>query len=120
VVGNTIAHRFDQDWFSAILECHATGFFGDFANGKDVVAVNADGVDAVAYATAGDAVATVLFDCGGGDCEAVVAADEDYGTGTCGCYVEGGVKVAFAGGAFAEVAGYYSWRSLGVLHVLKL
>lgn len=119
-MGDAVAHRFNEDRLSAIFERHATGFLGDFANSKDVVAVNTDGVDAIAYATAGDAVATVLFDCGGGDCEAVVAADQDYGTGTCGCYVEGGVKVAFAGGAFAEVAGYYSWRSLGVLHVLKL
>lgn len=52
------------------------GFFGGLADGEYVVAVDADGVDAVADAAAGDAVASVLFQCRGGDCVPVITADE--------------------------------------------
>ena len=91
----------------------------DFADGEDVVAVDADGVDAVADATARDAVAAVLLQCGRRDGVPVVAAYEDDGAGACGGNVEGGVAVAFAGGAFAKVAGYDSRWEVGVLQGLQ-
>ena len=87
VMGGAVAHRFDEDGFAAIFECHSAGFFGDFTHGENVIAVDADGVNAVANAAAGDAVAAVLLDCCGGDGEAVVSTDEYYGTRACGCYV---------------------------------
>ena len=120
MVRDAIAHRFDEDGFAAVFERHPAGFPGDFAHREDVVAVDADGVDAVTDAAAGDAVAAVLLDGCGGDGEAVVATDEDYGAGARGCDVEGGVEVSFAGGTFSEVAGYDSRWDLGVLEGLEL
>ena len=115
VVRDAVAHRFDEDGLAAVFQRHASRFLGDFADGEDVVAVHADRIDAVSDAAARDAVAAVLFQCGGRDGVAVVAADEDDGAGArCG-YVEGGVEIAFAGGSFAKVAGYDSGRDIGVL-----
>ena len=61
VVGDAVAHRFDEDRFATVLERHSAGFFRDFPHGEDVVAVYADGVDAVTDTATGDAVATVLL-----------------------------------------------------------
>lgn len=119
MVRDAVAHRFDEDGFAAVGEGHAAGLLGGFAHGEDVVAVDADGVDAVADASAGDAVASVLLEGWGGDGVAVVAAQEDDGAGAGGGDVEGGVEIAFAGGAFAEVAGYYAPRQVGVLEGLE-
>ena len=61
MVRYAITHGFDEDWFSAVREGHFAGDFGYGADGEDVVAVDADGVDAVADAAACDAVAAVLL-----------------------------------------------------------
>ena len=118
-MGNAVAHRFDEDGLSAVFERHAASSLSGFSHGEDVVTVYADSVDPIAYTTAGDAIAAVLLDSRGGDCEPVVAADEHYGAGARGCYVESGVEVAFAGGAFAEVACYYSVGEFRVLQCLE-
>lgn len=118
VVRDAVAHRLDEDGFPAVGEGNAARFLRCFVDGEDVVAVDADGVDAVAYAAAGDAVAAILFQGRGGDGVAVVAADEDNGTGAGGGDVEAGVEVAFAGGAFAEVAGDDAGGEVGVLEGL--
>lgn len=117
---DAVAHCFYEDRFAAVFEGHTAGFFCCFADGEDIVAVDADGVDAVANAAAGDAVAAVLFQRWGRDCKAVVAADEDDGAGACGGDVEGGVEIAFAGGTFAEIACYDSGSYVGILKGLKL
>ena len=102
------------------MEGDAAGFAHGFVDGEDVVAVDSDGVDPIADAAAGDSIATVLFQGRGGDGVAVVAADEDYGTGSGGGNVEPCVEVAFAGSAFAEVASYYAGWGVGVLEGLEL
>ena len=61
MVRDAVGHGFYEDGFPAVLEGHSAGFLCDFADGEDVVAVDADGVDAVADAAAGDTVAAVLF-----------------------------------------------------------
>lgn len=115
MVRDAVAHSFNEDGPSAIFQGHSTGFFGHFADGEDVVSVDADCVDAVSDSSAGDAVASILFEGWGRDGVAVVAADEDYGAGSCGCDVEGGMEVAFACGTFAEVAGNDPLWDVGVL-----
>lgn len=120
VVRDTVAHRFDEDWPAAVRERNAARFPHRLVHGKDVIAVNADRVDAVAHAAAGDTVAAVLVERRGGDGVAVVAADEDDGAGPRGGDVQAGVEVAFAGGALAEVAGYDAGRGIGVLEGLEL
>lgn len=119
MVRDAVAHRFDQDRFPAVLQRHRPRFPGGFADGEDVVAVDADGVDAVSDPAARDAVAPVLFQGGRRDGVAVVAADEDDGAGAGGGDVEGGVEVALAGGAFAEVAGYDALGEVWVLEGLE-
>lgn len=118
MVRDAVAHRLDEDGFPAVGEGDAARFLRCFVDGEDVVAVDADGVDAVAYAAAGDAVAAILFQGRGGDGVAVVAADEDDGAGAGGGEVEAGVEVAFAGGAFTEVAGDDTGGGVGVLEGL--
>lgn len=61
---DAICHRFDEDWLTAVLEGKFAGSLDRFTNGPNVVAVDADGVDAVADASGGNAVSTVLFQCG--------------------------------------------------------
>lgn len=119
MVRDAVAHRFDEDRFSAVFERHATSLLRDFAHSKNIITINANSVDTVSYAAASDAITTVLLDGGGGDGEAVVAADEDDWTGARGGYVEGGVEVTFASGTFAEVAGYNSLGDGGVLKGLE-
>ena len=119
MVGNAIAHRFDEDRFAAVLERHSACFFCGFSDGEDVVAVNADSVDAVTDSSACDAVATILLQCGGGDGVAVVSTEENYGAGACGGNVESGMEVSFACSAFAEIAGNNSRSQVGVLKGLK-
>lgn len=119
MVRDAVAHRFDQDRFPAVLQRHRPRFLGGFADGEDVVAVDTDGVDAVADPAARDTVAPVLFQGGRGDGVAVVAADEHNGAGAGGGDVEGGVEVALAGGAFAEVAGYDALGEVWVLEGLE-
>ena len=118
VVRDAVAHRLDEDGFPAVGEGDAARFLRCFVDGEDVVAVDADGVDAVAYAAAGNAVAAILFQGWGGDGVAVVAADENDGAGAGGGEVEAGVEIAFAGGAFAEVAGDDTGGGVGVLEGL--
>lgn len=76
MVGDAVAHGFDQDWFAAAGKGHVARFFRGLSYGEYVVAVYADGVDTVADASAGDAVASVLFQRGGRDCVAIIATDE--------------------------------------------
>ena len=118
MVGNAVAHRFNEDGFAAILQCHPPCFFGHFAYGEDVVPIYADGVNTVAYTSASDAIPAVLLQGWCGDCVAVVAADEDHGARACSCYIEGGMEVALAGCTFAEVAGYNPRSDVGVLKSL--
>ena len=118
MVRDAVAHRLNEDGFAAVREGDAARFLRCFVDGEDVVAVNADRVDTVAYAAAGDAVAAILFQGWGGDGVAVVAADEDDRAGAGGGDVETGVEVAFAGGAFAEVAGDDAGGGVGVLEGL--
>lgn len=119
MVRDTVAHCLDKDGTAAVRERNAACFPHRLVHGEDVVAVDADRVDAVAHAATGDAVAAVLFQCRGGDGVAVVAADEDDGAGASGGDVQAGVKVAFACSALAEVAGYDSGRGVGVLEGLE-
>lgn len=78
-MGDAIAHSFDKDGPSSIFQSHPTGFSGHFVYGENVVAVDADGIDAVSDSPTGDSVAPVLFQGGCGDGIAVVATDEDHG-----------------------------------------
>lgn len=94
-MGNAIGHCFDEDGAPAIGERQLARFLGHLEHGPDVVAVDADRVDSVAGAAAGDAVAAVLFQRGGRDGVPVVATDEDYGAGARGGYVEGAVEISF-------------------------
>ena len=120
MVGNTVTHRFDEDGAAAVFEGHTSSSGCRLADGEDVVAVDADCVDAVTDSATGDAVAAVLVQGRGGDRVAVIPADEDYGAGS-GCGdVEGGVEVSFACGTFAEIAGYYSRFDVWVLEGLHL
>lgn len=61
MVGDAVAHCFDEDGPATVGEGDLACFLCGFVDGEDIVAVDADGVDAVAYAAAGDAVAAVLF-----------------------------------------------------------
>lgn len=65
VVRDAVAHGFDEDGLApagvVAGESHLARFARDAPHGEDVVAVYPDGVDAVADAAAGDAVAAVLF-----------------------------------------------------------
>lgn len=99
---DTVGQGLDEDGLAAVLEGELAGFLDGLADGPDVVAVDADGVDAIANAAAGDAVTAVLLKRGRGNGVAVVAADEDDGAGPRGGDVEGGVEVARAGGSLAE------------------
>ena len=96
MVADAIAHCFDEDGFAAAFEksafsrCECGG-----PNGEDIVAVDADRVDAVADTAGGDPVATVLLKGRCGDGVSVVAADEDDGTAAGSSNVEGSVEVAF-------------------------
>lgn len=65
MVRDAVAHRFDQDGLATFGEGHAAGTFCNFADSEDVVAVYANGVDAIANASAGDPIAAVLFKRGG-------------------------------------------------------
>lgn len=105
-MGDAVGHGFDEDRAIGFGEGAGAGVLGYFADSEDVVAVDADGVDSIADAAGGNAVAFVLLDTGGGNGEAVVAADEEHRAGFGGGDVEGGVEVAFRGGAFAKVTGY--------------
>lgn len=118
MVGDAVAHCFYEDGFAAVLQCHTPSFLRYFANGEDVVSIDADGVDTVAYASAGYAIATILLQGWGGDRIAVVAANEDDGTGASSRYVQGGMKVAFAGCTFAEVARHNTRNDVGILESL--
>ncbi len=89
-------------------------------NGEDVIAVYTDGINAVADATTGDAISTVLLECGGGDCIAVVPANKDDRTRTSGRNVKSSVEIAFARCAFSEIACNYSRRNIGILQCLDL
>ena len=60
-----------------------------------------------------------MFEGRGGDGVAVVAAEEDDGAGAGSGDVKGGVEVAFAGGAFAEIAGCDAGGNGGVLEGLE-
>lgn len=83
-------------------------------DGKDVVPVHADRVDPVTDASACDAVPPVLLQRWRRDGVPVVSADEDRRAGAGGGYIQRGMEVAFAGGAFAKVAGYYRRGDVGV------
>ena len=117
---DTVAHRFNKDWLSTILERHSPGFFSHFPYSEDVITVNADGIDAVTYTATSDAVAAVLLDGRGGDGEAVIPAEEDHRAGARSCYIESGVEITFASGTFAKVAGYDSGYNLRILEALEL
>ena len=96
MVADTVAHCFDEDRFTAVVvegalaRCKCDG-----SDGEDVVAVNADCVDAVADAARGDPVATILFEGRCGDGVSVVTADEDDGAAASSGNVEGSVEIAF-------------------------
>ena len=60
-----------------------------------------------------------MFQGRGADGVAVIAAYEHDRAGTGGGDVEGGVEIAFRGGAFAEVAGCYSSGEGGVEETLE-
>lgn len=60
-----------------------------------------------------------MFQGGGGNGVAVVAADEDDRTRTGRSDVETGMEVAFAGGAFAEVTGDDAGWDVRVLEGLE-
>lgn len=114
-----VGHHLDENGLATVGEGEGAGGFCGGAHGEDVVAVDADGVHAVAGAAGGDAIATVLVAGGCGDGVAVVAADEDAGCLSCGGDVEGGVEVAFARGAFAEVGDGHTGFGVRVLLVLE-
>ena len=98
MVTDAVAHRFDEDGLAAaaaIVEgALARGKRGS-PHGEDVVAVDADRVDAVADAARGDPVAAILFERRCRDGVPVVPADEDDRAAAGGGDVEGGVEVAF-------------------------
>ena len=118
VVGNAVAHCFNEDGFAAILQCHSPCFFGHFAYSEDIVPIYADGVNTVAYTAASDAITAVLLQGRCRDCVAVVAANEDHGARACSCYIKGGMEVTLAGCTFAEVAGYNPRSDIRVLESL--
>ena len=118
MVGNAVAHRFDENGFAAILQCHPACFFGHFSYSEDIIPVYPDGVNTVAYTSASDTITAVLLKGRCGDCVAVISADEDHGARACSCYIKGGMEVALAGCTFAEIAGYNSWSDIGVLESL--
>jgi len=120
MVADAVGHHFDEDGLAAVFEGEDARLFGRAAHGEDVVAVDAEGGDAVACAARRDAVAPVLVAGGRRDGVAVVAAEEDAGDLAGGGDVEGCVEVAFRGGAFAKVAHRHSLLLVGVLQVLHL
>lgn len=105
MMAHAVTHRLDEDGLAPARERHRPRKPHHLPHGKDVVPVHAHRVDAVADAAAGDPVAPVLVQCWRADRVPVVAADEDDGAGARRGDVQRGVEVAFAGGAFAEVAG---------------
>ena len=118
MVTHAVGHHFDEDGLAAVLERKAPCVRGGAAHGEDVVAVDAEGRDAVACAARGDAVAPVLVR---GWCRnrvPIVAADEDAGDLAGRGDVEGGVEIAFTGGALAKVADCHSGLGVRVLDVL--
>lgn len=117
-MADAVGHHFDEDGLAAVLEREAPRLRGGAAHGEDVVAVDAEGGDAVACAAGSDAVAPVLVRGGGGDGVPVVAADEDAGDLAGSGDVEGSVEIAFAGGALAKVADCYPGLGVWVLDVL--
>lgn len=61
MVRDAVAHGFDQDGLPAFKKGHLAGAFCDFADGEDVVAIDTNGVNAIANTSAGDPIAAVLF-----------------------------------------------------------
>lgn len=119
MVRDAVTHRFDQDGFPTAFKRQLSSFLCGCSHRKDVIAVHANSIDTVTDTSTCDTIAAVLFECRGGDGVPVVPADEDDGAGT-GCGdVEGGMKVAFASGALAEVTGYDSGGEVGVLEGLE-
>lgn len=104
-MGDAVAHCLDEDGLAAVREGEFASSDRSFSHGEDVVAVDADGINAVADTSAGYAVATVLFQRWCRDGEAVVPTYEDDGAGAGGGDVERGVEVALGGCSFAKVAG---------------
>lgn len=76
------------------------------ADSKDVISIDADGLDAVGDAAGGDAVAAVLLRRRRRDGVAVVAADKNARAGARRCEVQRCVEIALARGALAKVACY--------------
>lgn len=120
VMRDAVAHRLNEHWFAAVGERHAARFLRGCTHGEDIVAVNADGVNAVAHATAGDAITAVLLQRWRRDRVSIIAANVDDGAGAGGGNIECSMEISFAGGALAEVAHYYSRREVGVLERLQL
>ena len=112
---HAVAHRLDKDRAAPILKGHPASFLGGFADGEDIVSVDADGVDAVAYPATSDPITAVLLQCRCGDRVTIVATDEDHGTRPRCSDVETGVKISFTGRAFAKVARHDPLWHVGVL-----
>jgi len=118
VVADAVGHDFDEDGLPGSLQCQSASLRCHLLDCEDVVAVDADGMDPVTYASARDAVAAVLLQRRGADGVAVVPTDEDDGAGSRRCNVERGVEVAFAGGTLPEIA---SHNRLGIrVRVLRV
>jgi hypothetical protein len=61
VVGDTVAHRLNQNWSTTITQCSSASLFHCFIDSKDVVSIDSDSVNAVSDSSTGNSVATVLF-----------------------------------------------------------
>ena len=113
VMPQAISHGLDQDW-TRLAHGYVSRGLGRIVDREQVVSVHADGHDSVARAAAGHSVASVLILDVGRYGVAIVAAEEDHGHVEYGRKVHGGVRVALARAAVAEVGD----RAQAVLHAL--
>jgi hypothetical protein len=117
---DAVAHGFDEDWFTTPGKRHLSRFFGSLPYRKNVIAVYADGIDAIANTSTCDAIASVLLQRGRRNCVPIITADEHRGARPCGGNIERSVEVPFAGSALAEIADYDTWDDVGILKALQL
>lgn len=108
MVGDAIAHGFNEDGLTSIRERHTAGFLGNFTYSEDIISIDPDGVNTIADTAASNTISPVLLQGGRGYCISVVSADEYYRAGACRSDVERSMEVAFASGTFTKIAGYYS------------
>lgn len=93
-------------------------FFGRLPYRKNIVAVHADGIDAVADASTRDAIPPILFQRRGRDCVPIVTADEHSRARPCSGDVKRSVEVPFARSTFTEIADYDTRDDVEILKAL--